>query len=78
MILLDHPYKICSSDESICSEVDNTKVMLGRNRYPAYFLDSCVKRFFNRKYDKMLSHHEKRKNSRTVVVQLPFLGDMSM
>ena len=46
--------------------MDKIKVMLGRNGYPAYFLDSCVRRFFNRKYDKMLSHHEERKNSRTV------------
>ena len=52
--LLDRAYKICSSYESVCSEVDNIKVMLGRNGYPAYFLDSCVRRFFNRKYDKML------------------------
>ena len=28
----------------------------------------CVRRFFNRKYDKMLSHHEERKNCRTVTV----------
>ena len=76
--LLDRAYKICSSYESICSEVDNIKVMLGRNGYPAYFLDSCVRRFFNRKYDKMLSHLEKRKNCRTVIARLPFLGDMSM
>ena len=41
--------------------MDNIKVMLGRNGYPAYFLDSCVRRFFNRKYDKMLSHLEKYK-----------------
>ena len=34
--------------------------------------------FFNRKYDKMLSHHEKRKNCTTVIARLPFLGDMSM
>ena len=34
--LLDRAYKICSSYESICSEVDNIKVMLGRNGYPAY------------------------------------------
>ena len=52
--------------------------MLGRNGYPAYFLDSCVRRFFNRKYDKMLSHFEKRKNCRTVIARLSFLGDMSM
>ena len=51
--------------------------MLGRNGYPAYFLDSCV-RFFNRKYDKMLSHLEKRKNCRTLIARLAFLGDMSM
>ena len=76
--LLDRAYKICSSYESICSEVDNIKVTLGRNGYPAYFLDSCVRRFFNRKYDKMLSHLEKRKNCRTVIARLPFLGDMSM
>ena len=76
--LLDRAYKICSSYESICSEVDNIKVMLGRNGYPAYFLDSCVRRFFNRKYDKMLSHLEKRKNCRTVIARLPILGDMSM
>ena len=75
---LDRAYKICSSYESICLEVDNIKVMLGRNGYPAYFLDSCVRRFFNRKYDKMLSHLEKRKNCRTVIARLPFLGDMSM
>ena len=58
--------------------MDNIKVMLGRNGYPAYFLDSCVRRFFNHKYDKMLSHLEKRKNCRTVIARLPFLGDMSM
>ena len=58
--------------------MDNIKVMLGRNGYPAYFLDSCVRRFFNRKYDKMLSHLEKRKNCRPVIARLPFLGDISM
>ena len=76
--LLDRAYKICSSYESIYSEVDNIKVMLGRNGYPAYFLDSCVRKFFNRKYDKMLSRLEKCKNCRTVIARLPFLGDMSM
>ena len=60
--LLDRAYKICSSYESICSKVDNIKVILGRNGHPAYFLDSCVRRFFNRKYDKMLSYHEESKN----------------
>ena len=75
--LLDRAYKICSSYEGICSEVNNIKIMLGRNGYPTYFLDSCV-RFFNRKYDKMLSHFEKRKNCRTVIARLLFLGDMSM
>ena len=41
--------------------MDNIKVMLGRNGYSAYFLDSCVRRFFNCKYDKMLNHHEENK-----------------
>ena len=58
--------------------MDNIKVMLGRNGYPAYFLDSSVGRFFNLKYDKMLSHHEEGKNFGTVVARLPFLGDMSI
>ena len=52
--------------------------MLGRSGYPAYFLDICVRRFFNRNYDKMLSRHEEGKNYRTAVARLPFLGDMSM
>ena len=64
--------------KAFCSEVDNIKIMLGCNGYPAYLLDSCVRIFFNRKYDKMLSHHEESKNFRTVVARLPFLGDMSM
>ena len=76
--MLDRAYKICSSYQSICSGVDNIKVMLGRNGYPTYFLDSCVRRLFNRNYDKMLSHLEERKNCRTVIARLPFLGDMSM
>ena len=58
--------------------MDNIKVMLGRNGYPAYFLDSWVRRLFNRKYDKMLSQHEEDKNCRSVVARLPFSGDMSM
>ena len=70
--LLDRASKICSSYESISSEVDNIKVMLGRNGYPAYFLDSCVRRFFNRNYDKLLSHLEKRKNCKTVIAWLSF------
>ena len=74
----DRAYKICSSYESSCSEVDNIKVMLGRNGYPAYFLGSCVRRFFNRKYDKMLSHHEERKHCKTVTARLPSLSDMAM
>ena len=41
-------------------------------------MDSCVRRFFNPKYDKMLSHHGERKNCRTVISRLPFLGDMSV
>ena len=52
--------------------------MLSCNGYSAYFLDSCVRRFFNRKYDKMFSHHEESKKCRTVVARLPFSGDMSM
>ena len=75
--VLDRAYKISSSYESICSEADSIVVMLGRNGYPAYFLDSCVRSFY-RKYDKMFSHHEEGKSCRTVVARLPFLGDMSM
>ena len=51
--LLDRAYKICNSYASICSEMDTIKGMLGRNGYPAYFLDVCVREFFDRKY-KML------------------------
>ena len=77
--LLDRAYTICSSYENICSDVDNIKVMLGRIGYPrlSFYICSCVRRFFNRKYDKMLSHHKEGKNCRTVVTRLPFLGDMS-
>ena len=76
--MLDCVCKICSSYECNCSKVDNIKVMLGRNGYPAHFLESCVRRFFNRNYNKMLSHHEECKNCRTVIARLPFLGGMSM
>ena len=58
--------------------MDNIKVMLGRNGYPSYFLGRCVRRFFNRKYDKKFSHHEESINSKTVVARLSFLGDMSL
>ena len=57
--------------------MDNIKVMLGRYGYPANF-KSCVRRFFNRKCDKMLSHHEKGKNCRIIIARLPFLGDTSV
>ena len=76
--LLDRAYKICGFYESICSEVNNIKVMLGRNGCPAYFLDSCVRKFFNRKYDKMLSHHEESTNCGAVVARLPFSDDKAM
>ena len=58
--------------------MDNIKFRFGRNGCPIYFLYSCVRRFFNRKYDKMLSHQEESKNRKTVVARLPFLGDLSM
>jgi len=48
--LLDRCYKICSSYEIICEEVESMKHMFYRNGYPKYFINKCIRQFFNRKF----------------------------
>ena len=78
--LLDRCYKICSFYELICEEVEHIKTMLSRNGYPKYFLDKCVREFFNRKFKpKQTTTSQDRRNlqSKRILIRLPFLGAVS-
>ena len=74
--LLERSYKICNSYQLISAEFHKIQQMLTSNGYPKYFLDRCVREFFNKKFSGGLVKQH-RNYLKTITVRLPFLGEIS-
>jgi len=76
--LLDRCYKIYSSYEIICEEVENIKHMFYRNGYPKYFINKCICQFFNRKFSSPRKPKtEENSPPKMIIVLLLYLGALS-
>ena len=70
--LLYRAYMISSSFQSLHSEIENLKRIFAKNAYPSKFIDKCIFRFFEKRYEKKIPVHTHPKKELLIV--LPFLG----
>ena len=73
--LLYRAYMISSSYQSLHVEIENLKRIFAKNAYPSKFIDKCIFRFFEKRYEKKIPVHTVPKKEMLVV--LPFLGTTS-
>ena len=73
--LLYRAYMINSTNVSVHEEVERLKEIFKSNGYPMKFVDRCILKFFNKRYEKKTPVHTVPKKEVTIV--LPFLGTTS-
>jgi len=75
---LDRCYLICSLYEIICKEVERMKHIFCCYGYPKYFIDKCIRRFFNCKFSRPRKpKSEELPLFKMIMVRLPYLGVLS-
>jgi len=76
--LLDRAYKIASTYNSIHSEFMNIKRMLIRNGYPKAYIDRCIMKYLNKKYETSVNSFTITPPMTTTInMRLPHLGEIS-
>ena len=78
--LIHRAWKICSSYENFHRELEFLKSVLAANGYPSNFVDSCIQKYLQRKYENdsqegLLTFRPEKK---PVIVCFPFIGDQSL
>ena len=76
LTLLFRTYTICSDWVKIHQEILNLRQIMIKNNFPSKFLDSCIKSFF----DKLFQKREKVSSvpRKIVTLNLPFMGKESL
>ena len=76
--LIHRSWKICSSYEKFHHEIEFIRSKLAANGYPLNFVDSCVKKYLCRTFEKKLEDLPVfGPDKKSVIICLPFLGDQS-
>ena len=70
--LLDRAYKVASTYNAIHDELMKIKSMLIKNRYPKVYLDRCIMKYLNKKYEiPIISFTKKPSLITTISMRLP-------
>jgi len=76
--LLDGAYKIASTYNAIHSEFMNIKSMLIRNGYPKAYIDRCIMKYLNKKYETSVNSFTIIPPMTTTInMRLPYLAEIS-
>ena len=76
--LLYRAYNICSDFQSLHLEIMFLKTVWQKNRFPLFFIDSCVKKFFNEIFIKRQKNVSPSTSKKEIYVSLEFLGKTSL
>ena len=73
--LLHRSFSICSSYEKFHEEIVLLKEVYGKNEYPHFYIDKCIKKYLSKLFvPKRIIHTVDKKQ---VLLVLPFLGPLS-
>ena len=76
--LLFRIYTICSDRSKIYTEIGNLRKFMRKNDYPSYFLDKCIKLFFDKVFCKKSTEDNFDVPRKVVCINVPFMGTDSL
>ena len=78
--LVHRAWKICSSYDKFHGEMEFIKSVLGSNGYPSNFVESCIQKYLQKKYESKSTETlpEFGPERKSVTLCLPYIGDSSI